>query len=106
MNNNLIFNEIADDELIDFLKEKCADYEHFEYLTEAINKTEVKHSNKIGKMPKFTQKLYVFVYSRLIGFPELNIDYEMVTKTKIASMALLWQSLCQLAASKKKKRRN
>ena len=70
LNNNLTFDEIADDELVDFLKEKCADCENFEDLTEGINKTKVKHSTKNGKMPKFTQKLYAFVYSHLINFPE------------------------------------
>ena len=30
-------------------------------------------------MPKFTQKLYAFVYSCLIDFPESNIDYVTVT---------------------------
>ena len=32
-------------------------------------------------MPKFTQKLYIFVYSCLIDFPESNIDYVTVTTT-------------------------
>ena len=82
MKYNLTFDEIADDELIDFLKQKSADYENFEDLTEPIKKTEVKHSTKNGKMPRSTQKLYVFVYSRLIAFPESNIDNETVTTTK------------------------
>ena len=34
-------------------------------------------------MPKFTQKLYVFVYSCLIDFPESNIDYVTATTTNI-----------------------
>lgn len=32
-------------------------------------------------MPKFAKKLYAFVYSCLIDFPELNVDYDTVTTT-------------------------
>ena len=76
MNNNLTFDEIVDDRLNNILRKKCADCENFEDLTEAINSAEVKHSAKNGKMSKFTQKLYAFIYSHLIDFPESVISYE------------------------------
>ena len=79
--SNSTFDEIVDDRLNNFLREKCADCENFEDLTEAINSVEVKHSARNEKMSKFTQNIYAYVYSRLIDFPERAISYETVTTT-------------------------
>ena len=81
LNSNLTFDEIVDDRLTNFLKEKCTDCKNFEDLTKAINSNEVKHPAKDEKISKFTQTLYAFVYTHLIDSPELAISYEIVTAT-------------------------
>ena len=68
LNSHLTFDEIASEKVAVFSKEKCADCKNSEDLTELINRTESKNTNRNDKKSKFTQKLYAFVYAFLIDF--------------------------------------
>ena len=76
------FNEISDDLLEGFLMEYCDAYQYdVEGLVEnEIKKFEVKY-NKTMKMPKFTLKLYSFLYDCLMNFPSVKFE-EIKTVTR------------------------
>ena len=80
INNCLTCDEVVDDTLIRFLREKSSDCESFEHITEMTSKIEIKHP-KNSKISTFTLKFYLFVYNWLINFPVSSISFEVITTT-------------------------
>ena len=79
INNRTTFNEISDQTLGDFIESHCAGSESYKEIVEKIKEVQVKHYDQ--KIPKFSQRLYAFVYRRSIDFPKCDIAYETVTTT-------------------------
>ena len=69
------FHKCCNDKLINFCVEKCEDCDDFNEMKEAIKDITIK--NKQGsKISKFVLQIYVFVYQRIIDFPQGCFDYE------------------------------
>ena len=80
------FSECYNDELIDFCNEFCADSSNFAGIKERVLDVLIK--NKQGpKIPKFTFHVYVFVYQRLMGFPQRRFDYETLTTNELFNLS-------------------
>ena len=73
------FEECFDEELVDFLNNHCADCSDFAEPKDVINNVKIKNNRSGCKIPKFTLKIYAFVYQRLMDFPQGRFDYETLT---------------------------
>ena len=77
INNSETYETIYHYELNDFLEEYCPAYsDEVSLLVEEIEMTEIKNSKT--KIPKFTLKIYVFVYDILLDFPACNFIFETI----------------------------
>ena len=78
VNNQLCeTSETSKEKLSNFSEEHYGGSENYHENAEQIKETEIKHF--YTKLPRFSQQLYGFAYSRLIEFPRSNIEYETVT---------------------------
>ena len=77
INNSETYETIYHYELNDFLEEYCPAYsDEVSLLVEEIEMTEIKNSKT--KIPKFTLKIYVFVYDILLDFPACTFIFETI----------------------------
>ena len=67
------YEDISDDKLRDFLTEKCPAYSDCNELVDEIKAFDVKNTGKT-KVPKFTLKMYAFIYKILMDFPPCKFD--------------------------------
>ena len=78
-NLNLIqeFTDCVYNNLIKFCGEFCKDCNDFSELKDRISDVKIK-SKRTTKIPKFTLKLYAFVYQRIMKFPQNKFEFETV----------------------------
>ena len=67
------YEDIFDDKLRDFLTKKCPAYSDCNELVDEIKAFDVKNTGK-AKVPKFTLKIYAFIYNILMDFPSCKFD--------------------------------
>ena len=73
------FDGCFNDDLLGFCKNNSADCFDFAELQDIISDIKIKNNRGGSKIAKFTLKTYVFVYQRLMDFPQGRIDYETLT---------------------------